>query len=227
MDKAKSNKDKAKNEVLRYLGRSRQEVPEEISALIDECIDLIRSTAKARHVMRVVSIEFLKDEISMVNTDTGMGTRLALKGADIARYLSGCCQATLFAATLGVAADNLVRVQEKTDLTRSLILDACATQLIEEACEEIEAKVRTEAAAEGLTASRRFSPGYGDFPLEIQPDLLAVLGAEKQIGLTCTESLILLPRKSVTAVIGLGKDVNSAESGCVGCAMRDSCICKR
>jgi hypothetical protein len=78
----------------------------------------------------------------------------------------------------------------------------------------------------GLTITRRFSPGYGDLPLDIQPALLAVLDAERRIGLTCTQSLILLPRKSVTALIGLGESLPAREQkagSCEGCSLSKTC----
>ncbi|MCL1940604.1 MAG: hypothetical protein FWG09_01570, partial [Synergistaceae bacterium] len=107
------------------------------------------------------------------------------------------------------------------------VLDACATQLIEESCDEIERQICAEAAASGLVSVPRFSPGYGDFPLDIQPCFLKALNAGRTIGLTCTEHHILLPRKSVTALIP-AKPVSEptpAEpvSKCDGCSKSDTC----
>ena len=56
---------------------------------------------------------------------------------------------------------------------------------------------------EGLHTKPRFSPGYGDFSLEHQRDFMRILDLENSLGLTLTGSLLLVPEKSVTAVIGL------------------------
>jgi len=72
-------------------------------------------------------------------------------------------------------------------------------------------------------ATGRYSPGYDDFDLEIQPELIAVLDAQRKIGLTCTGSLILLPRKSVTAVIGFGRDLTKQPNACERCDLRGRC----
>lgn len=211
----------AKQEILRYLGYRGQALPEGFEAQLEECMREMRAAAAPRHIQRAFPLRVASDGLALA------GAALVLPGKDIARHLMGCTQAVLLAATLGAGADSLIRRWEYTDLTRSLLLDTCATQLIEEYCDRVEREVRTQAADGGLCATGRFSPGYGDLPLELQPAITAALDTPRKIGLTCSESLLLLPRKSVTAVIGLGKDARRAPGGCAGCPARDSCRYKR
>jgi cobalamin-dependent methionine synthase I len=49
----------------------------------------------------------------------------------------------------------------------------------------------------------RFSPGYGDLPLELQTNLFKVLDCQHFIGLTLNDSMLMSPSKSVTAIVGL------------------------
>lgn len=206
--------DRTKAEVLRYLGRRRQTVPAELDAMVDSCMARMRETAAPRRVWRIFDLEGGADGL------VPAGTGLVLPGRDIRRHLAGCQKVALLAVTLGVGADTLIRRCEHTDLTRALVLDACATQLIEEVCDEAERAVEADAEMKG---AGRFSPGYGDLPLTLQPGFLAVLDAGRRIGLTCTESLILLPRKSVTALIGLGGPARPAAGRCESCAARGAC----
>ena len=75
-----------------------------------------------------------------------------------------------------------------------------------------------------LEQTWRFSPGYGDLPIEIQGEFLQVLDAPKRIGLYATANNILTPRKSVTAVIGLSENkISKGRRGCVICSMKDAC----
>lgn len=210
----------AKSEVLRYLGHRQQEISPQIDAMVNECMILVRKTAAARHARMKLPVLDCGGEISL-------GDALNLGGRAIRRHLAGCESAVLTAATLGVEIDGLIRRYEQSDLTRALLLDACATQLIEEYCDGIESDVRREAAVDGLSATGRFSPGYGDLELGVQPKILAVLDSARKIGLTCTQNLIMLPRKSVTAIIGVGKDVKSAKSDCGSCDLKDTCTAKR
>ena len=74
----------------------------------------------------------------------------------------------------------------------------------------------------------RFSPGYGDVPLEIQKDIVMLLDCAKRIGVSLNDSLLMSPSKSVTAFIGLqepsGKmdkrEVKSTNK-CAACAKTD------
>jgi len=207
----------AKAEVLRYLGRRGQAVPPELDKQVEECMELVRGEATPRHVKRGFDIAQATEGVTL--SDAG----ILLRGKDIREHLSGCGQAVLMAATLGTGLDTLIRRWERADITRALILDACATQLIEEYCDEIERQIREEVTAVGFMVTGRYSPGYGDFDLEIQPELIAVLDAERRIGLTCTGSLILLPRKSVTAVIGLGRGLTRRQDACERCDLRSRC----
>lgn len=206
-----------KAEVLRYLDHRNQEISPELDALVDECMHAMRQAAEPRHVLRTFKIRFVSEGILLDNTE------LILLGADIARHLAGCEKVILLAATLGVTADSLIRRWESADLTRSLVLDACATQLIERHCDELEARVCREAEESGLLITSRFSPGYGDMSLDVQTKFLAVLDTGRKIGLTCTESLILLPRKSVTAFIGLGEHLPEKSKGCENCSLNHTC----
>ena len=56
----------------------------------------------------------------------------------------------------------------------------------------------------GLAVRPRFSPGYGDLPLALQREVFAALDCPRRIGLTLSDSLLMSPTKSVTALIGAG-----------------------
>jgi len=212
--------EKAKREVLRYLGYRGQELTPELETMLDECMLLLRESVSSVSVYKRFRLECVQGKLSLQNTS------LMLEGEDIKRFLSGCTEAVLFALTLGIEADRLIRRFENMDITRALFLDACATQYVEECCDVLEEKIRAQVLFDGLNITGRFSPGYGDLPLEMQPELLRVLGAEKKLGLGCGESLIMLPRKSVTAIIGIGES-GGASAGCSDCALSDSCTYRK
>ena len=132
-----------------------------------------------------------------------------------------------FAATLGAGADRLIRAAEVENMAYALVLDALSSAMIERYCDECEEIMREKT---GGRFTFRFSPGYGDFPIELQGALLRFLSAEKRIGLTATANHILIPRKSVTAVIGIiatkvGEPLK--KKTCESCNMRDRCDFRR
>ena len=203
--------DISKAEVLRYLGHKGQAVPAELSALIDDCMEECLRTARPRQITRHFSLLTVEAGVELAETS------LTLPGRDIKAHLAGCSSCFLMAATLGVDIDNLIKRYESADLTRSLILDACATALIESVCDEAEAGLRRQAAGEGKGLTGRYSPGYGDLPLEVQPRFIALLDTVRRIGLFCSQTNILIPRKSVTALAGLTDapaEISPARRGC-------------
>ena len=83
------------------------------------------------------------------------------------------------------------------------MLDAAASAAVEAAADALNAEVEHRAAAANLLCTWRFSPGYGDLPLDAQPGLLAALNATRLCGITATPTNLLMPTKSVTALVGL------------------------
>lgn len=209
-----------KKEVLRYLGHRNQDIDKELDNLIDICIEEIKKESKPLYVYKIFDTEVTNDKNIKI-----LGTNLVLKGKDIYNHLKDAKKCAIMAATLGVNIDNIIRILGKREMTRSIILDSSATDAIEKVCDEAEEEIKQIAKNEGYITNFRYSPGYGDLSIEIQPEIINVLNANKTIGLTTTESFILIPRKSVTAIIGfLDKDTKIIKKrGCEGCSIYHTC----
>ena len=70
----------------------------------------------------------------------------------------------------------------------------------------------------------RFSPGYGDMPLDDQHALFRILNVSRRIGISLSESGLMIPQKSVTALIGVADRPQPKRSrGCASCGMRENC----
>ena len=140
------------------------------------------------------------------------------------RHLAGCTQAVLLAVTLGAGVDAQIRRAGVGDVAAQAATDALASALAEQVCDEAEARLRAEAQSQGLYLTGRYSPGYGDWPIAVQPRLTAVLDTPRRIGLYVTDTFLMLPRKSVTVVLGAGRaPVSGQRAGCAHCALRDKC----
>ncbi len=199
----------AHSEPLRYLGYSGQELSPELEARIDameaRCLEVARPASTSR--------AFTFEELP-----------LELPGDDIARHLRGAVEVTLFAVTLGLGVDRELRRLSLTDPLDQVLFDAAATWAIEREADRMEAQMRSDAAARGLFCSWRFSPGYGDLPLDVQPALLAVLDATRRLGITLTPSNLMVPTKSVTAIVGLHPTPQPGlASSCAVCSLAEFC----
>ena len=107
------------------------------------------------------------------------------------------------ACTLGMDAERRLRTTGAQHPLEGAVLDAACSAYVEAAVEQMDQQVKTDAAAHGLAGNWRFSPGYGDCPLSAQRSIVNALNATRLIGLTVTPTSLLMPTKSVTAVIGL------------------------
>lgn len=211
-----------KKEVWRYLGRTDQEIDEKLDALLDavikETLGLIRPM--------VVGIE---DGLS-IQDKTTVFQGISMESKGLARHLKHSQKAVLLAATLGRPVERAIEIYELTDLTRALLMDACASVAVEVLCDMLSRDLARHYNKEDLKTTRRFSPGYSDLPLSLQPELLRILEADKRIGVTTSDTCLLRPRKSVTAFIGIGPEEEELYDRCSECLLRGVCnhqICSK
>ena len=162
--------------------------------------------------------------------DCETGTVLAeppfiIEGNVIRKHLAGAERVVFLAATIGEAVEEAVTKHfDEGSYAHSVLLDAAATTAVEQVCDACETMLRPQIAKDGFTMRWRFSPGYGDWDIHAQPELLRLTKA-KSIGISLTESLMLCPRKSVTAVIGLVRGEEAADHSPKGCASCNKLDC--
>ena len=205
-----------RQDIYRYLGCRNGRPPEELRRLVEDSLSELERTAAPRRIYRVFPLEEAAG-------DTVRFGGLTLVSRDLAAFLQGCTALALLAVTLGPQVDACIRRWETIEMSRAVVVDACASALAEAAAEECQ---REAEVSSGLYAVRRFSPGYGDLPLEEQGRLLGLLDASRRIGLTLTSGGMMVPVKSVVALAGLRPDRPAAPSAhcgdkCGSCAKTD------
>ena len=147
-------------------------------------------------------------------------------GCDIKKHLEGCSKAALICATLGAEADKLIRVAQISDMASAVVLDSMASVAIEQVCRQVDGLIAELFPESYLTF--RFSPGYGDYPIELQKTFLLILDAPRKIGLSASENSLLIPSKSVTAIAGISdKPIEKKRRGCAVCSLRETCRYRR
>ena len=206
-------------EAVRYLGYGRHAIDERTLELIQDSFRELDQVADARFVYRIFEIiEQNENELTIGNSK--------IQSKNLAKNLKGCKQVIIFGATLGTGVDLLMKRYSVSDMTKAVVLQACAAAVLEEYCDNIQKEMAKELDA-GLYLRPRFSPGYGDFSILHQKELLQMLEAPKKIGLTLTEGYMLTPTKSVTALLGISKDAKECDiKGCEACTKED-CIYRR
>lgn len=198
-----------KNEILKYLGYRTGEVPADIMEEIDEAISIVKKCARPKYVFRFFDID---DEV----------LKEIAVGRDMAELLRSSFKVILFAVTLGNEIEMEIRKLSFRDLSMSVVVDATASAAIEAFAEELDKSFQKEFSEFYLTD--RFSPGYGDMPITIQNYFLTAINAKKEIGITTTAEGIMTPRKSITAIMGVSKEVQPhRHRGCENCRLFRKC----
>ena len=200
-------------EALRYMGVKGAPAPS-VLALAKQAEEEVNAHAKVRSVFKKVEIK----------ADGGagyveiVGTGVRWEGKNLSRHLSGCESAYLIAATLGFEMEKRVNYLMSTRPALGVATDAMCTSALECALDELCLQLEKQC---GKKLKTRFSCGYGDFPLAAQKDMVKLLDTGRKIGVFLSESLMLAPQKSVTAVVGISDESENNLRGCGGCGKKD------
>lgn len=206
-------------EILRYLGHKGQEVPDNVEELIRECEQELEQFAAPKAYWREYPLVMENHLLDMECLKT--------ESRSLERNLKDCEKVILFGATLGSSVDVLLHKYSYLQMSKAVVMQAAAVAMLETFCDEKNTELKKMYLKEGWYLRPRFSPGYGDFPLECQRQLIPALELSKRIGVTLTDSLLMMPSKSVTAVIGASRlPRDCSVQGCEVCGKRD-CLYRR
>ncbi len=162
------------------------------NSLIEECFNQLKDNVNLKYVSGKVKIKFENGKF-----DLGFGE---FESKSLEKNLGDCKEAYVFLITLGYECDRLLNKLSLISPSRHFICDALASSFAESVCDKAE-----EIIKEGTPCRVRFSPGYGDLPLSVQPKLLEMLNAQKLCGITINNSYLMSPSKTITCIMGIEK----------------------
>ncbi len=172
--------------------------------------DELENFARPRKIWARFPLEIIKGEISI-----GDGS-VSCRSENLARLFQNCHACVAMAVTLGPEVDRQTQLLGKIDIARAVAFDACASVLADSLCDEIEREIGLHLA-DGEFLTVRFSPGYGDLPMEFTGELLKILDAPRRIGLMLSRRGMMIPIKSVTALVGISDRPEKMNRNCDGC----------
>ena len=158
---------------------------------MEKCLGILLSESCIKYSCARVPVNRGGDGI----LDLGFGEFLS---SDLSKNLRGCDEAFVFAVTVGSGVDRLLKKLSLTSPSELFITDGLASALIESACDEAEKLIKKE-----LKCNPRFSPGYGDLSLTVQPGILKLINGERLLGIKLNENLMMTPVKTITAIMGI------------------------
>ena len=202
-------------EALRYAGVP-SPPPEELRREVAEVAAQMTRSVTPRWRWRLFELEHTPEGPYLP------ALNLFLPGRTAALMLKECTQAALLACTLGAVFDARLRAAQARDMAKAVLLDGCGSAWVEAGCDEAEGELSERLPGRFLTD--RFSPGYGDLPLSLQPAICGALDTQRTLGLYVTDSCLLNPGKSVTAIVGVADRPQMARvRGCRYCSMNQTC----
>lgn len=182
-----------KKEILRYAGVSCDD--NEINAALDSCINEAKGLFSYKLCYSRYPISVDGDEVDM-----GFAS---VKSHSLAICLNGCSEILLFCATVGHGIDRLIAKYSVISPSRAVLLQAIGSERVESLCDLFCDEVKEHEAKKGSSIRPRFSPGYGDLPIELQREIFLSLDCARRIGVNLGENMFMTPTKSVTAIIGI------------------------
>lgn len=209
-------------EMLRYLGHAGQAIDSVLDQRLQDAARLCERSASPLFDWRVFP---LRGDAGALRLE---GATIALEGKDIQRHLAGARSCAVLVCTLGLSNERELRRLAATSPADATLFSAAGSALAETLADRCSADILAYAARQGLTCGVRFSPGYGDFPLLAQPQIVRVLNADVRMGISCTECGALLPTKTITALVGLfDRPTKRPQLTCDQCAAKTQCIIRK
>ena len=138
-------------------------------------------------------------------------------GKQICGYMKGADQIALFVCTAGsIFTEITSQYNSKGEYLEAFITDAIGSLTVEKAMDNIQEKLEKSEREARVNISNRYSPGYCNWALSGQKLLFELIG-NNPIKVSLTDSCLMTPIKSVSGIIGIGKEVKKREYGCLVC----------
>ncbi len=193
-------------EIYAIMGIGNNEPDAEIKSMTESVKERLLSIARPKFCYTIVdNVDFKYGKI--IDVALSQGERYAI-----------------FVATVGQEVDDQLRIYRETDIVNAFIADSIASEMAEATARKAIEAIET-TLGEGEKISNSYSPGYCGWLLKEQQKLFAYFDV-KPCDVELTDSCLMLPIKSVSAVLALGRDVEKAPYGCAICTKTD-CYKKR
>ncbi|MHC2994955.1 MAG: hypothetical protein IBV53_05585 [Candidatus Atribacteria bacterium] len=206
-------------EVLRYQGYSRKNIKkpnQNILWITEEEINRGYSLFTPQGIYSLIKIKSFASE-GRINLENELSFRFAKSIIDQLKEVSHLLVGVV---TIGDLLEKKVsELFSQGEYPRALALDAVGTVAVEDFSRRVRKLARQEIKEEGLKTSRHFSPGYGGWDVSQQKIIFKNIPTEN-IGVRLTKGCMMLPQKSLSWIIGAGKEMiisSEEDNNCGNC----------
>ncbi len=139
-------------------------------------------------------------------------------GEAIAKHYTNCSQLAVFVCTAGPeVSKRSMELSQNGDLIEGFLVDILGSVIVEKAMDRIQKTLQEELLKNGLKATNRYSPGYVDWNVGEQQKLFSLL-PNQFCNVSLSESSLMSPSKSVSGIIGIGKNAKYKHHVCNDCS---------
>lgn len=205
------------NEIKRYLKYDNNELDINTQLNIEKSIDLLEKIAQPKYTYQIFDIEVSEDKVEIKNKNISFNSK------NLALSLKNATQAVFLVATLGLELDYQIKRLEITDLSLAYVLNAVAVEYLEKFLDYIQENKLNNNNLQKF----RYSIGYGDLELSNQKKHIDLVNATKLIGVNVLKTNLMVPSKSVSAIIGISdNNVEDYLNKCLDCLPNGKCSSK-
>jgi hypothetical protein len=186
--------------VCRYLGYRSADTPSAgIASLIDDCI------AKSFPLIQPAFTCILRDVKSVEGRVSFLDDGSSFQSDVIARLLEHCDKVAVYVLTVGSQLEEMgSALAEDGFILEAYVVDSIGSSATEKLAEAVQQRIAEEAAAQRLCTSRRFSPGYCDWHIDQQSTIFQLVDGDS-VGVHLTPDCLMVPRKSSSGIVGIGR----------------------
>lgn len=181
-----------KNMALRFL-RVRTEPDKEIMDMFNTCVDEFVDAVSYKACYRYFDISCCDGKISFSDM-------LEFSSEDLCKNLNGCKGAFVFVATTSGMVDRLINKYSQLQVSKAVVIDAIGSAAVEGFCDKL---CEYLSDTYQVKLKPRYSPGYGDLSITNQSKVLWCVDCMRKIGVTLTENNMMVPTKTVSAIVGV------------------------
>lgn len=206
-----------KNKVVRTLGYPEQKIPEHFEALIERILPQLPDRCAIRAGYRVLDAKKPDNRYDGISVGETFFTTQKI----VANRMKNAERAACFVCTIGPHVEAWARqLVREGDTVMGHLVDTVATVAVENAADLLYDHLKRKMLENGLRVTNRYSPRYCGWPLSEQQALFSFFPAAF-CGVALTESALMMPVKSVSGMIGIGRTVEYAGYACERCGMND------
>lgn len=186
----------------------------------------VQSSARTLYTLMNPRLIFTKERIKKIERGRiYLHNGVTLKSPKLSRALHDSEELICFLTTIGKEIDfEINRVVRKGRVSRAFVMDALGSVAVESIAEQFQRRMEDKYSEHDMAVTLRFSPGYCDWPIREQRNLFRLFDSNTA-GIELTDSCLMMPRKSISAVFGLypfsGDSAHPPYNPCVDCPKSD------